>query len=86
MALKELLTELNLSADETAYMGDDLPDLGAIKMSGLGISVPNGHDFVKANANCCSSVPGGAGAVREICDLILDAKGLLHDMLNHYLN
>lgn len=84
-ALEELLAELGIQANEAAYMGDDLPDLGAIKIAGLGLAVPNGHPFVKAHADYCTEASGGCGAVREACDLILDAKGLLDGMLNAYL-
>lgn len=85
VALKELLKDLALTPESTAYMGDDLPDLGAIVYSGLGISVPNGHAFVKEHADHVTITPGGEGAVREVCDLILNAKGLLNDLHQAYL-
>lgn len=84
-ALEELLAELGLTTEQAAYVGDDLPDLGAIKSAGLGISVPNAHAFVRQHADYCTLTPGGCGAVREVCDLILDAQGLLHGLLNKYL-
>ena len=46
IALQELSDELGITFDKIAYVGDDLPDLSAIKSSGLGITVPNGHSFV----------------------------------------
>lgn len=84
-ALLELLDELELSPSNAAYMGDDLPDLGAIVTAEVGIAVPNAHAFVKINADYCTHTPGGQGAVREICDLILESKGLLQPLLNAYL-
>ncbi len=85
VALQELCQQLNLSLDETAYMGDDLPDLAAIRAVKLGVSVPNGHPFVQKHAHWVTSREGGTGAVRELADLILDAKGLLDAIHERYL-
>lgn len=79
-ALRELLQELNLPAEQSAYMGDDLPDLGAIMHAGLGLSVPNGHWYVREQADYTTETAGGEGAVREICDLILQAQNKLADL------
>lgn len=79
-ALRELLASLSIPAENAAYMGDDLPDLGAIMLAGLGISVPNGHWYVREQADYCTETGGGEGAVREICDLILQAQNRLADM------
>lgn len=84
-ALHELISELEINTDQIAYMGDDLPDLGAIATVGLGISVPNGSNFVKQHADFVTQTPGGQGAVREISELILDAQGLLKDIHQSYL-
>ena len=85
VALNEILSGMNLTPDQVAYAGDDLPDLPAICYAGLGIAVANAHSFVALHADWQTSLPGGNGAVREICDFILDAKGLLSDMQNKYL-
>jgi len=86
VALLEICNQLNIELDSVAYMGDDLPDLSAITCSGLGVSVPNGHHFVKSHAQYCTTLPGGKGAVREVCDLILEAKGLLTQHHQRYLD
>jgi len=86
VALQELSDELGIAFDDIAYVGDDLPDLSAIISSGLGITVPNGHFFVKEHADHCTDAAGGQGAVREVCDLILDAQGLLKNIHSAYLN
>lgn len=83
-ALTELLAELDLPPEAAAYMGDDLPDLGAIQMAGLGASVPNGHWYVREHADYCTELNGGEGAVRELCDLILQAQNRLADMHLRY--
>lgn len=85
VALRELMAQLNLPADQVAYMGDDLPDLPAIRLAGLGITVPNGYWLVREHADVCTRAAGGAGAVREACDLILEACGKLDTTLARYL-
>jgi 3-deoxy-D-manno-octulosonate 8-phosphate phosphatase (KDO 8-P phosphatase) len=86
IALQELSDELNIAFENIAYVGDDLPDLSAIISSGLGITVPNAHFFVKEHADYCTNLAGGQGAVREVCDLILDAQALLESTHEAYLN
>ena len=85
VALLELLEELQIDPRNTAYMGDDLPDLGAISIADIGFTVPNAHDFVKQHADYCTKASGGEGAVREVCELILESKGLLNTLLQTYL-
>lgn len=85
IALKELVSTLNIPAEAIAYMGDDLPDLPAIRFAGLGITVPNGYWLVRQHADYCTDVAGGSGAVREACDLILYAQGRLDSTLSKYL-
>lgn len=84
-ALKDLLGLLRLTADQVAYMGDDLPDLSAITFAGLGLAPANAHAFVKTNANLVTQTEGGRGAVREVCDFILSAQGALEGIHARYL-
>ena len=83
-ALEELCKRLGLSLDECAYMGDDLPDLGAINSVGLGMGVADAAGPVREAAHWCSSLCGGAGAVREACEFILQAKGKLAELEETY--
>ncbi|MBK8970255.1 MAG: HAD hydrolase family protein [Hahellaceae bacterium] len=83
-ALLELLGQLRMKAEHAAYVGDDLPDLGAILLAGAGMTVANGHWAVKQKAQYCTTQTGGYGAVREICDLILYAQGHLEAALKPY--
>ncbi|MDX5298609.1 MAG: HAD hydrolase family protein, partial [Gammaproteobacteria bacterium] len=85
VALRELLETLNLTLEDTAYVGDDLPDLSAICHAGLGITVPNGHPLVLRHARWCTTKAGGDGAVRQVCDLILHAQGLLESTYQRFL-
>jgi len=74
-ALEELCDKLNLSLSDCAYMGDDLPDLGAIRVAGLGLTVADAVAAVADAAHWQSNLSGGRGAVREACEFILKAKG-----------
>lgn len=84
-ALKELWKRTGFDASNTAYIGDDLPDLSAIKTCQFGATVPNGYWYVRQHADWISETPGGQGAVRELCDLILAAQGNLEAALESYL-
>ncbi len=84
-ALIELCADLGLNPAETAYMGDDLPDLGAIRSAGLGIAPANAHPFVASHADHRTARRGGSGAVREACELILASQGKLDALLDSYL-
>ncbi|KXS50679.1 MAG: 3-deoxy-D-manno-octulosonate 8-phosphate phosphatase [Marinobacter sp. T13-3] len=84
VALMELIADMDLQPEQIAYMGDDLPDLPALTFAGLGITVPNGYWLVQQQADYCTQTAGGAGAVREACDLILWAQGHLTQTLAPY--
>jgi 3-deoxy-D-manno-octulosonate 8-phosphate phosphatase (KDO 8-P phosphatase) len=77
-ALADLQKELYINHKNTASMGDDIPDLGMFEISDLCFTVDDGHPSVKQQANYITNNKGGFGAVREICDLILLAKGKLN--------
>lgn len=84
-ALQALVEELGIPLSEIAYMGDDLPDLSAIRAVGFGIAVANAQPVVAEHADYKTARCGGDGAVREICDLILQAQGKLDAIVEHYL-
>lgn len=84
VALLEIAGDLNIAPEAIGYMGDDLPDLPAILYAGLGITVPNGHWAVRESADFCTRAAGGAGAVREVCDMLLAACGQLEAALAPY--
>lgn len=84
VALNELREQLNLEWSEIAYLGDDLPDLPAIKQVGLGLSVPNGYSLVRQQADGVTQTLGGQGAVREVCDFIMSAQDTLQQALTPY--
>ena len=73
-ALSDLLDQINLSLDQVAYIGDDLPDLTAIDSVKLGACPANAATEVKSRANWVSTRAGGDGCVRELCDLLVSHK------------
>jgi 3-deoxy-D-manno-octulosonate 8-phosphate phosphatase (KDO 8-P phosphatase) len=75
--LRELLQKLQVDATETAYAGDDLPDVPPMRVAGLAIAVQNAVAAVKQHAHLITANPGGRAAVREICDYILSAQNKL---------
>lgn len=76
-ALKQLIEKLNVSPDEVAFIGDDMPDLPCINYAGLGVAVNDAHPMVKNQANFVTFTRGGFGAVRELCDLIMQCQNTL---------
>ena len=74
-ALDDLLSTIGCGLDETAYVGDDLVDLPVMRVVGLPITVADGHAMAKAAAAWVTQRGGGRGAVREIADALLDARG-----------
>lgn len=74
-AFEELLGRFEISEDQVAYVGDDLPDLPLIRRAGLGFAVADAAPEVRAAAHVVLRTNGGQGAVREACERILKAKG-----------
>ncbi|NQZ33183.1 MAG: HAD hydrolase family protein [Oceanospirillaceae bacterium] len=84
LALKEICKEHNFTLEDCAYIGDDLPDLSAIKAVAFGATVPNAHPLVLEHSQWCTSRTGGNGAAREFCEAILDAQNLLQQAYDEY--
>lgn len=83
-AFENLLNTAGVLASQVAHMGDDLPDLPIMSQVGLSITVNDGHSAVKTYADWCTDLNGGTGAVREISDLILLARGDMDSVLSRY--
>lgn len=75
-ALSGLLSEYGISADECVFIGDDLNDLGAFEVAGLSVAVANANHDVKKRADIVIETCGGSGAIREVVEMILRAKGI----------
>jgi 3-deoxy-D-manno-octulosonate 8-phosphate phosphatase (KDO 8-P phosphatase) len=72
--LDRLLSELGVEPVETACVGDDTPDLPMLRRVGLAVGVADAHPALRAAAHWITRSPGGRGAVREVCDLLLSAR------------
>jgi 3-deoxy-D-manno-octulosonate 8-phosphate phosphatase (KDO 8-P phosphatase) len=84
-AFERLLRDLDLTPGQAACMGDDLPDLPLIERCVLAVAVPEAPDAVRARAHYVTRRLGGRGAVREACELILEAQDRLQAQLAKYL-
>ena len=73
-AFRELLDKLDLQVSQTAFVGDDTPDLAVMRETGLAIAVSDAHPLVIEHAHWVTTKAGGQGAVREVCELIIDAR------------
>ncbi len=74
--LKELCAQSGYSLPEVCYIGDDLNDLGAVHLAGVGVAVHDAIPELRERADYVTHARGGRGAVREVCEAILRAKGL----------
>ncbi len=83
--LSRLCEELGIGPEQASYMGDDLPDLAPLAIAGLAIAPANAHPWVAARVHWQTRLAGGAGAVREACDVILDAQGQADAVLARHL-
>ncbi len=81
VVLKALMAEHGFEAGEVCYCGDDLPDLGAIMHAGLGATVADAPDYIRQRADIVTRARGGHGAVRELCEWLLTARGAWQDII-----
>lgn len=82
---KKLKQTLNLTDDQFAYIGDDIPDIPIMRQVGLSATVADATYQVKEIAMWQTTLPGGRGAVRELCDLILNAQNKMDLAIAGYL-
>ncbi|EGA69270.1 3-deoxy-D-manno-octulosonate 8-phosphate phosphatase [Vibrio sinaloensis DSM 21326] len=73
-AYDDICAKLNISAEQTGYIGDDLIDWPVMEKVALKACVADGHPLLVKRANYVTAIKGGHGAVREVCDLILQAR------------
>ncbi|MEN6421743.1 MAG: HAD-IIIA family hydrolase [Smithella sp.] len=73
--VEKILKKHKLSAEETAYMGDDIIDIPVLKSVGFSAAVADAVEVVKKSVDYVAKNKGGQGAVREICEMILQAQG-----------
>ena len=84
-AFEELVGKLELQPEQVAYVGDDVVDLPIMIRVGLAITVPGAHDLANQHAHWITSRPAGAGAAREVCEMIMKAQGTYDAAIAKYL-
>jgi len=84
-AMAGLLADAGLSFEQAGYMGDDLIDLPLLKACGFSAAVPDCHELLHPHVCYVAREPAGAGAVREVCELIMRAQGSFERVMAPYL-
>lgn len=84
VAYGQLAEKYSLDHTEIAYIGDDIVDIPVLKICGFSVAVADADEEVKAFVQMITKQCGGRGAVREVCDFILKAKGLWKDVIDGY--
>lgn len=84
-AYEDLKQTTGIADENIAYVGDDVVDLSVMRRVGFSIAVQDAHSLVKKHAHWITPSAGGCGAARDVCEMIMDAKGLLSEALDHYL-
>jgi 3-deoxy-D-manno-octulosonate 8-phosphate phosphatase (KDO 8-P phosphatase) len=83
-AFMQILEQTGIPAECITFIGDDLPDLPILRRVGVPVAVCDAHEAVKSSAAIVTLAKGGQGAVREICDAILKAKGLWPEVIRRF--
>jgi 3-deoxy-D-manno-octulosonate 8-phosphate phosphatase (KDO 8-P phosphatase) len=84
-ALEAIVARKGLRPAQLCYMGDDLIDIPCLRLAGYPVAVANSHPEVLKHAEYVTKAPGGAGAVREVAELILKSQRLWDAILGRYL-
>lgn len=82
--LEEILADAKVAAENVAFIGDDFTDVVIFRRVGLSFATANARPEVKASADCTLEAKGGEGAVREVCETLLKARGLWPAILKKY--
>jgi 3-deoxy-D-manno-octulosonate 8-phosphate phosphatase (KDO 8-P phosphatase) len=83
---REIIRDAGLTPEQVCYIGDDLTDLPVIRSVGFGAAVADAADEVRAAAAYVTRLTGGRGAVREVIETILKAKGRWEDVIQRYVS
>ncbi|MGD8570295.1 MAG: 3-deoxy-manno-octulosonate-8-phosphatase KdsC [Gammaproteobacteria bacterium] len=84
-AYEELIAKLELKPEQVAYVGDDVVDLPIMTRVGLAITVPGAHELARQHAHWITNQPAGAGAGRDVCEMIMKAQGTYETIIAKYL-
>ncbi len=81
---EEILAKSGFAPQQVAYVGDDLTDVVIMRRAGLAIAPANARPEVKRCAHLVTAAEGGRGAIREVCELLLQSQGHWEDLLRKY--
>ena len=84
-AFEGLLADTGCLAEHTAYVGDDVIDVPVLRAAGIGIAVQDAHPVARQASQLVTDAMGGQGAVREVCDMLLDCKMGLAQAVQSFL-
>ncbi len=84
-AWAQLLERTGQPASAIAHMGDDIPDLPVLRRAGLALAPANLNPVLREHVHYVTQAPGGAGAVREVCELLLRVQGSWDTVFANYL-
>ena len=82
--LQEILNSTGLSPGQVAYMGDDIVDLPVLRRAGFSVTVSDAHEDVLKAVDLVTKNPGGRGAGREVCEIILKVQGKWEGLMERY--
>ena len=82
--LEQIVKNRNLTYDQIAFIGDDVPDLPVLEKVGLSVAPANAHESVKSRVDLVLGKSGGDGAVREFLDLLLEVQGKAEAILKKF--
>jgi len=85
-AIREIMAKEGVALDEICYVGDDVIDLPAMREVGFAVAVANARERVKSEAHYVTPNCGGYGAARDAVEFILDAKGVLDQCIDAYID
>lgn len=81
---QQIIAELQLAPEQVCYIGDDLTDLPVMRYVGWSVAVADAVDEVREQSDQTTQAGGGQGAVREVIEYLLRAKGRWEDLIRHY--
>jgi 3-deoxy-D-manno-octulosonate 8-phosphate phosphatase (KDO 8-P phosphatase) len=81
MVFEKLMLHYKLKSKEVAFIGDDLNDLPVFRLAGFAVCPADSYDYIKEQADLVTHAKGGAGVLREVADLVLEAKGFFEKII-----
>lgn len=81
MVFEKLLSHYKLKSKEVVFIGDDINDLPVFKLAGMAVCPSDTYDYIKDRADLITTARGGEGVLREVADMVLQARGFFEKVL-----